>query len=177
MAEIVLVTGGSRSGKSGYAQSRAEALGGKRVFVATCPEVDAEMEERIRRHRRHRQGRGWETREEPVELERVLRMVEADVVLVDCLTLWVSNLMYAAAGEGRDFGEDEVEESSAGVMEACAGRAGKVFFVTNEVGSGIVPENPLARRFRDLVGRCNQTVAGGADEVVLLVSGIPVRIK
>lgn len=177
MAEITLVTGGCRSGKSRYAQTRAEALADKRTFVATCPPVDAEMEERIRRHRQERQGRGWETIEEPVALAQVLRTAPPGILLVDCLTLWVGNLLHAAEEAGHILLEDEVAQRSAELLESCQSQQGRVFFVTNEVGMGIVPDNAAARRFRDLLGRCNQVIAAGADEVVLLVSGIAMRVK
>lgn len=178
MVEVVLVTGGSRSGKSRHAQELAEGLEGRKVFVATCPEVDAEMEERIRRHREEREGKGWETIEEAVDLEDVLRrMKEGEVLLVDCLTLWVNNLMYETEKRGEEIGEDEVEQRCRRLLDACASRKGTVIFVTNEVGLGIVPENSLARRYRDLVGRCNQVVAAGADRVIFMVSGLPLKLK
>lgn len=189
MAEIVLVTGGSRSGKSRYAQELAEAVAGKRTFVATCPVVDEEMAERIRRHQRAR-GTGWITIEETVDLPGALRRAAGSgVVLVDCLTLWVNNLLYEetlrsdreAGVEGSagssGLSEDEMEARSREVLRACADLPGTVIFVTNEVGMGIVPDNALSRRFRDLAGRCNQVIAGGADRVVLMVSGIAATIK
>ena len=178
MARVILVTGGSRSGKSRHAQELAEKAGGQRIFVATCPAVDAEMEERIQRHREARQDRGWDTIEEPVDLEGVLRLLDrGEVLLVDCLTLWVNNLMYEGEKEGREVTEDEVAERCCRVLDACSGREGTVLFVTNEVGLGIVPDNPLARRYRDLVGRCNQVMAAGADQVMFMVSGLPMRLK
>jgi len=177
MADVVLITGGSRSGKSSYALKRAEALEAGRAFVATCPPVDEEMAARIERHQEQRRGREWETIEERLELDRVLATVSAPVVVVDCLTLWTSNLMLEAAQKGEDLDEDGMASRCARLLEICAQRDGTVFFVTNEVGLGIVPDNALSRRYRDLVGRCNQTVAAGADEVILTVSGIPVEIK
>ncbi|HOI75969.1 MAG TPA: bifunctional adenosylcobinamide kinase/adenosylcobinamide-phosphate guanylyltransferase [Syntrophales bacterium] len=189
MAEIILVTGGSRSGKSRYAQELAESMAGKRAFVATCPVVDEEMAERIRRHQRAR-GAGWITIEETVDLPGALRRAAGSgVVLVDCLTLWVNNLLYeetlrSAREDGTEgpagasgMSEDEMEARSRDVLRACADIPGTVIFVTNEVGMGIVPENALSRRFRDLAGRCNQVIAGGADRVVLMVSGIAATIK
>lgn len=177
MADVVLITGGSRSGKSSCALERAEALAAKRTFVATCPPVDEEMAARIQRHREQRRGRAWETTEEPLELDRVLATVSSPVVVVDCLTLWISNLMLEAARTGEDLDEDGMATHCARLLEVCAQLEGTVFFVTNEVGLGIVPDNPISRRYRDLVGRCNQTMAAGADEVIFTVSGIPVRIK
>ena len=174
MARIVLVTGGSRSGKSAYAQALAESLPGPKAFVATCPVVDEEMRQRIEIHRRHRRDKGWETIEEPIDLAGVLANSSYDVLLVDCLTLWVSNLMHQA---DEDITEDQIRERCGEVLAACRKRAGTVIFVTNEVGMGIVPANALARRFRDLAGRCNQTLAAEAAEVVLLTCGIPMKLK
>lgn len=174
MARVVLVTGGSRSGKSRYALERAAGLGGTRTYVATCPPaVDAEMDGRIERHRREREGCGWLTVEAALDPAGPLADCAGEVVVVDCLTLWIGNLLH----EDTRIDEDEIERRSLALFEAASGREGTVIFVTNEVGSGIVPDNPLARRFRDLAGRCNQTIAAGADEVVLLVSGISVEVK
>ena len=178
MARLVLVTGGGRSGKSRYAQNLAESAGGSRAFVATCPQVDGEMAARIVRHQQARQGRGWHTIEAPIELEAVLRhRVEFQVLLIDCLTLWVNNLVFEAERRGRQLEEEDVETRCAALLEAGRQRQGTVIAVTNEVGMGIVPENPLARRFRDLVGRGNQVMAAAADEVVFMVSGIPLKVK
>ena len=174
MAVIALITGGCRSGKSRYALERGESVeAGSRTFIATCPRVDAEMSERIRRHQREREGRGWQTVEEQTDLVRALRDTDAPIVVVDCLSLWVNNLMYADG----ETDEDSVADRCERFLEACGGREGTVLAVTNEVGLGVVPDNALARRYRDLLGRCNQTVAAGADEVVFMVSGIPNRIK
>ena len=174
MARILLVTGGCRSGKSAYAQRRAMAVPGQRAYVATCPVVDEETARRIAAHRRAREGQGWLTIEEPTDLEGVLRRHAAmDVLLVDCLTLWINNLLYEAGRAGRPL-----DEPPCGAMlqaaEACRGW---VILVTNEVGLGIVPDNPLARRYRDLVGQVNQLVAQRAEEVVLMCCGIPLPIK
>jgi len=174
MAEIILVTGGARSGKSGWAQARAETVSSDRVYVATSPVTDAEMAERIARHRQDRRGAGWRTVEETLELDRVLYgCARAGVVLVDCLTLWVNNLLM----QDEQLGEDRAAELAADVVRAAAQVAGPVFMVTNEVGWGIVPDNPLARRYRDLVGRVNQTVAAAAAEVFLVAAGQPLKMK
>ncbi|OGG49122.1 MAG: bifunctional adenosylcobinamide kinase/adenosylcobinamide-phosphate guanylyltransferase [Candidatus Handelsmanbacteria bacterium RIFCSPLOWO2_12_FULL_64_10] len=178
MARIVLVTGGCRSGKSAHAQKMAEGLPGRRAFVATCPPVDDEMRARIRRHREARERSEWHTIEEEIDLPGVVRGAQGfDVLLIDCLTLWVNNLMYEAERAGRQVEEAEVERRCRDLLSACAERPGTVIFVTNEVGMGIVPDNPASRRFRDLIGRCNQVVGAAADEVTLLVCGIPVKVK
>ncbi|NQT85601.1 bifunctional adenosylcobinamide kinase/adenosylcobinamide-phosphate guanylyltransferase [bacterium] len=175
MARVILVTGGSRSGKSAYARALAESLSARRAFVATAPITDDEMRQRILRHQRERSDADWRTLEAPVDLVGALEQARAfDVVLVDCLTLWVNNLMYEA---GRNVEEDEIAEAVGRVLAACAAHAGTVVFVTNEVGMSIVPENALARRYRDLVGRCNQTLAAGADAVTLVACGIPLHLK
>lgn len=179
MAEIILVTGGARSGKSGYAQSLAEAETGTRVFIATCPPAaetgDREMAARIDRHREQRRQKGWQTIEEQLDLAGVLQdCTSHEVLLVDCLTLWVNNLLFHGSG---DFSEDEIVEKGRELLAACAFCKGTVILVTNEVGLGIVPENPRAREYRDLVGRLNQVIARGADRVVLVTCGCPLTIK
>jgi adenosylcobinamide kinase/adenosylcobinamide-phosphate guanylyltransferase len=176
VSEIILITGGARSGKSRHAQQLAESLSGKRLFVATCPVTDEEMGQRIERHRLDRQEAGWQTVEETVNLVQVLKdNSEYEVVLIDCLTLWINNLLFTDGAN--ELSEEMVSSKVHKVVEACAARAGVVIMVTNEVGMGIVPENPLARRYRDLAGRCNQEVAAAADKVVMTTCGIPTSIK
>lgn len=178
MARIVLITGGSRSGKSGYAQQAAEALPGAHGFVATCPAVDEEMAERIRKHQERRDPNRWTTMEEPRDLARTIRGADGfAVLLVDCVTLWVNNLMYEEEQHGRVLTEEDAERHCRDLLAACADFSGTVIFVTNEVSMGIVPDNPTARRYRDLVGRCNQILARAADEVILMVCGLPVIVK
>ena len=175
---MVLVTGGCRSGKSAYAQRLAESLPSPRLFVATCPVTDEEMRLRIEMHQQSRLGRGWETVEEQVELITVFRRYgEYEVVLVDCLTLWVNNLMYYAEQAGRPIRERDTAETCRELLAAARQRRGTVIFVTNEVGLGVVPDNAMARRYRDLVGRVNQTIAAEADTVTLLTCGIPWHLK
>lgn len=178
MGRTVLITGGSRSGKSSYAQRSAEAVDGRRVFVATCPEIDEEMTARIRRHKQAREGKGWETLEESLKLSNTLRQVgDSGVILIDCLTLWINSLMYEAEQTASEIDEDRISWLAADLAATAKGVSATVFLVTNEVGSGIVPEHPSARLYRDLVGRCNQVVASAADKVIMVVSGIPLEIK
>jgi len=178
MAHLVLITGGARSGKSKLAITMGESFGNRKIFVATCPVVDEEMALRIERHRKER-GRGnWETIEESTDIVAALRRTSAyDVRVVDCLTLWVNNLMYKGDAEGVSVTEESMSACCAELMEACADLGGTVIFVTNEVGSAIVPENPLARSFRDLVGLCNRLIAEHADQVILTVCGLPLYLK
>lgn len=178
MADILLITGGSRSGKSAYAQKLAEALQGPRAYLATCPVLDEEMAERCRKHQEARSAAAWKTIEEETDIADVIRKDRThSVILVDCLTLWVNNLTFRAEQEGRLMTEEDIANGCRHMLEACGAFAGTVIFVTNEVGMGIVPDNPAGRRFRDLAGRCNQIIAAGADEVIFMVSGIPWPVK
>ncbi len=175
LAKITLVLGGARSGKSAYAEGLALAMAGEEgaLYIATAEALDTEMEERIRRHRARR-GRRWSTVEEPLELAAVL-VRHADVpvharrpIVVDCLTLWISNLM----GAGRDIGA-----AVDGLDRTLARLAAPVILISNEVGLGIVPENALARAFRDHAGFVNQRMAQRADSVVLIAAGLPLTLK
>ena len=178
MARVVLVTGGCRSGKSDYARRLAEGLPGRRVFLATATAVDEEMRQRIRNHRAAREPAGWETVEEPLALAGALDAAgPCEVVLVDCLTLWINNLLHEAGRAGSGLTEERIAGESLELLVACRRRPGTVIFVANEVGMGIVPDNAAARRYRDLAGRCNRIVAAGADTVALVVCGIPMFLK
>jgi len=178
MARIILITGGSRSGKSAYAQTFAESISGIRTYVATCPCIDEEMGERIRKHRETRQASSWQTIEETRDLASALQMAkESHVIMVDCLTLWINNLMYEAGLQGKEITEEDIAVLCRGVIEVCDDLPGTVIFVTNEVGMGIIPENPASRLYRDLAGRCNQIIAGRADVVTFMISGLPLNIK
>jgi adenosylcobinamide kinase/adenosylcobinamide-phosphate guanylyltransferase len=177
-APVILITGGSRSGKSAFAQQQAEQINGPRIFIATCPRIDSEMDERIYRHQQDREGLGWQTAEVSLRLSEELERTPAGTtVLIDCLTLWINNLMYEAEQREREISEDQIAALAEEL--GCAARAhqGQVFIVTNEVGLGIVPDNPLVRRYRDLVGRCNQVIAAFADHVFLVSCGIPLQLK
>ena len=178
MAETMLITGGCRSGKSRYAQRLAENAGTRRLFIATAPVLDEEMNRRVARHQEMRRGRGWETREETLDLADCLRRADGwDAVLCDCLTLWVNNLLYAASKKGIMLGEEEIAQRSREVCAAARSISAQVLFVTNEVGMGVVPADEISRQFRDLAGRCNQEFAAAADSVILIVSGHPIQLK
>jgi adenosylcobinamide kinase/adenosylcobinamide-phosphate guanylyltransferase len=163
---VVLVGGGSRSGKSRHALDLARRAGPRRGFLATAQALDAEMRDRIARHQAERAG-AFQTIEEPLEIAAAIRAHAAglDAIVVDCLTLWLSNLLLA----GRRPDVDELL-SAAGAAPCCV-------FVTNEVGCGVVPETELGRRFRDLAGSVNQRIAARADEVYWMAFGIPLRLK
>jgi adenosylcobinamide kinase/adenosylcobinamide-phosphate guanylyltransferase len=178
MSRMILVTGGARSGKSAYAQGLAESLPGPRTYVATCPVTDAEIAERIRKHRQARSEQAWQTLEEPLDLPAALTQATGSpTVLIDCLTLWINNLMYQAAGDNRPLFEEDVHRSCQALIEAVQRHPGTVIFVSGEVGLGIVPENREARLFRDLLGRCNQLLAASADQVTLVACGLPLHLK
>ncbi len=165
---LVLVLGGARSGKSRQAEALVESWPAPWTYVATAEAFDAEMTARIAEHRARR-PEGWVTLEAPRDLPGVLGGVPpVRPVLVDCLTLWLSNLLLA---------ERDLAAEGERLAAVLAQRSGPVVLVSNEVGSGIVPETPLGRRFRDAQGRLNQRMAAAADRVVLVVAGIPVAIK
>jgi len=177
MADIILITGGARSGKSDFALKRAERLPGRKCFVATSEVFDKEMEARVEKHRLERDHAVWTTIEEPLLPAQQIGRNEFQVYLLDCMTLWISNLMAACEKRGEICGENEIRAEVTALIEQCRIIDGTVLCVTNEVGLGIVPDNPLARRYRDLVGRCNAMVAAAADEVVLVSCGLPIFLK
>jgi adenosylcobinamide kinase / adenosylcobinamide-phosphate guanylyltransferase len=167
-AKITLITGGARSGKSRFAESLITALPPPWTYVATAEAGDAEMAARIAEHRKRR-GASWAIVEIPHELAGAFsRIDEAAPVLVDCLTFWLSNRLLAGA---------DLEKETENLASVLARRSGPLVLVTNEVGSGIVPDNALARRFRDAQGRLNQRMAVLADRVVLVVAGLPLVLK
>jgi len=165
---IVLITGGARSGKSRYAEARTLSLPGQPHYIATAEAKDVEMAARIAAHRARR-GLPWADQEAPLELAGPLTATDGTGPrLVDCLTLWLSNLIFA---------ERDLNAETQRLCSTLAEQASPVLLVTNEVGMGIVPDNALARAFRDAAGRLNQSIARLADEVQLVVSGYPLRIK
>ena len=172
MSKNILITGGCRSGKSSHALTLARGVSGEKLYVATAEALDSEMAERIARHQQER-GESWETHEEPVELIKVFKQLEtrAGVLILDCLTLWISNLLI------KDYDQEHILKEVIRLMDQSDRMQCRLIFVTNEVGAGIVPENKLARNFRDIVGAANQLVASRCDEVIHMVSGISTIIK
>ena len=169
MARVTLILGGARSGKSARALALAETCAGERGFIATAQALDEEMAERIAKHRQER-GADWILIEEPLALTSALASLTmtGSLALVDCLTLWLNNLMMA----GRD-----IEAESDQLISALSFLPGEVIFVSNEVGMGLAPETPLGRAFRDEQGRLNQRIAAIADRVEFVAAGLPLVLK
>ena len=173
MGKVILVTGGARSGKSTFALKTASSYSKKRLFLATAVAFDNEMKERIAKHQAER-GALLDTIEEPYDPGLIVRSLgpAIKVVLLDCLTVWLGNLMYR-----HEDNLSEIRNVTRKFIELLGKNPFDLIIVTNEVGWGIVPENPSSRLFRDLAGSLNQEIAGKADEVYLCACGIPVRIK
>jgi len=173
MCKVTLVTGGARSGKSRFAERLAKSFDPMRGYLATGQPGDAEMAERIARHR-SRRGDDWQTVEEPLEVTGALAGNDGrfTVVLLDCITLWLSNLLFNGDG-GAPAGLLQVKN----LTESFDSLKTPLIIVTNEVGMGIVPEHPLSRAFRDLAGEANEMIAARADEVYLTISGLPLKLK
>ena len=170
MSKRVLILGGARSGKSTFALSEASASQGKKAFLATAEALDDEMAVRIARHRSERSPE-WDTFEEPVELPSLISKVTPDypVVLVDCLTVWVSNILLRGL---------PLERYADQFLEAISSRAAvNLYIVSNEVGLGLVPDVPVGRQYRDDLGRLNANIAAAATDVYFMVAGIPMKIK
>ena len=173
MKKIVLIMGGCRSGKSRYALELASQVAEKNnIFIATLVPGDDEMKARVQRHQKER-DQHWKTFEAPISLPEAVKNhgLKGNVVVVDCLTLWLSNLLL----ENDD--PQRIEEQVHDLIQALETAQCSIFLVSNEVGTGIVPENRLARLFRDMAGLANQKVAACADSVVWMVAGIPVLVK
>lgn len=178
MHRLVLVLGGVRSGKSRFAQELAQRLGGEDVlFVATAEAGDAEMSRRIDHHRRSRPA-AWKTLEQPRETGRALLELEDSppVILVDCLTLLVSNLLLQSDGDA-ETAERRVSAEIEALIAAARQRSATMIIVSGEVGQGLVPESPLGRMFRDLLGWANQSLAAEAEATYLMVAGLAVEVK
>ena len=169
--ELILVLGGTRSGKSSWALHYTEAQYRSHLFLATARSLDEEMAERIRLHKSSR-GPDWQLIEEPIEISEAIRTRCSDVeaVLIDCLTVWLSNVLLEKGDEGIDRYQDDF-------LETLSAREQTVVVVSNEVGMGVVPESPLGRKFRDLSGQINQKIAAMADKVIFLTAGLPMVLK
>jgi adenosylcobinamide kinase/adenosylcobinamide-phosphate guanylyltransferase len=170
--KIYFITGGARSGKSAFAESLAKGITGKRAYIATAQALDAEMAVRIQRHQEQR-GVAWDTYEEPLAVAELIKKLSGcyQLALLDCLTLWLSNVI------AHEDGENAVSSRSDELVGAIKSFEGSCIVVSNEVGLGIVPDNPLARIFRDFAGILNQRMARVADDVYFMAAGIPVKIK
>jgi len=182
---IIFITGGARSGKSSFALREAEKVGGHKLFIATATALDAEMTARIERHRKER-GRNWDTAEVPLKIGETLKNQGAfySAILIDCLTLWLFNVMEGqaetSANDARTAAAiDALAEDLKDIQQSPQrfNHLTAIFIVSNEVGMGIVPDNRAARLFRDMAGSLNQKIAQIADEVYLLVSGLPLQLK
>ncbi|WP_026019526.1 bifunctional adenosylcobinamide kinase/adenosylcobinamide-phosphate guanylyltransferase [Komagataeibacter europaeus] len=167
MQGCIFVLGGARSGKSRFAENLFPQWPAPWTYLATCQPHDGEMTERVAHHRARR-GAGWHTVEEPLDLPVALDAAGTSPVLVDCLTLWLTNLM---------LGEHDIAAATRALLDALGRRAGPTVLVSNEVGQGIVPDNALARRFRDEAGWLHQSVARDVARVVFVVAGLPMEMK
>jgi adenosylcobinamide kinase/adenosylcobinamide-phosphate guanylyltransferase len=173
MADLIFVTGGARSGKSRFAQAQAEKHPGQLLYVATALGSDEEMVARITRHQAER-GPRWVTLEEPLDWVTLLpnQAQENAAILVDCVTIWISNLLVI---EGLD--ENLILERTDAAIVAMQSLACPVYVVSNEVGQGVVPVSPLGRTFRDIAGRVNQRMSSASNDAWMLVAGLPLRLK
>jgi adenosylcobinamide kinase/adenosylcobinamide-phosphate guanylyltransferase len=173
MAEITLITGGTRSGKSRLAQTVAGTRKGKKIFVATACAFDEEMKDRIQRHREER-GERFITIEEPYDPGIAIKNLSEvpSVIIIDCLTVWMGNMLHVF-----DNKQVEIDEKVKNLFSVLDFPPCDLVIVTNETGMGIVPDNTLARKFRDFAGEINRMVSGKADNVYLCVCGIPITVK
>ena len=182
-SQIILCSGGARSGKSEFAERLALATAGRKAYVATGQAFDEEMIDRIKKHQ-ERRGEIWNNFEVPLHLAKEWKNISqsADVILIDCLTMFTTNHMMA---HGSIQGQQDANQLEAAVLtelealltsiKSCEGKT--VIFVTNEIGLGIVPDNKLARYFRDIAGRVNRTVATAADKLYVTISGVTIELK
>lgn len=170
--KLIFITGGCRSGKSRFALDYANRHFSRKLYLATCEILDEEMAQRVEMHKKMR-GPDWQTIEEPLEVVQKIRQYgnEVEVILLDCITLWLSNLLMGWDDDGRVM--EEVEK----LTEALKESPSSFILVSNEVGMGIVPADPFSRRFRDIAGWANQKLAESVDTVIFMVSGIPIFLK
>ncbi len=177
MSRTIFITGGARSGKSVFAEKLALEFKAPLCYLATAQALDGEMTDRIKLHK-DRRGEQWQTVEEPLDLSAALSDCDGrhQVILVDCITLWLSNLLFAYENLDGDL-EERIMRDVRQLADTLSGMTTTVILVSNEVGMGIVPENRLARLYRDIAGRANQALAAAADEVHVVISGIPLRLK
>ena len=174
---VTLYTGGCRSGKCRLACQRATQLSENVCFIATCIPQDEEMKRRVKKHQQQRPA-GWHVIEKPLNVAEAIRSVDRQqypVILVDCLTLWVCNLMCQKARPVKT--EQDIAIEAERLIESVREYGSDVLFVSNEVGMGIMPDNEMSRVYMDLAGRCNQVVAAGADTVIFVVSGVGLTLK
>lgn len=177
--KLIFITGGARSGKSNFAEKIANGFGKSVAYLATAQPLDEEMAFRIKKHREKRLN-NWETYEEPIEVRELVNRLglEKEVILVDCLTLLTSNLLLREEDKVEDHKrQEEVLLEIEKLAEVCYKVSAQTIIVSNEVGMGLVPDNPLGRVYRDILGRANSIIADKADEVFMMVSGIPLKIK
>ena len=185
--KIIFITGGARSGKSSFALAKCLTLQGRKAYIATAEALDEEMTKRIEQHKKQR-GKDWDTYEEPLKITEVMRELDGNyaALVVDCLTLWLSNLFMKTQSKGYGLQTIEAEiqkllDSLGQFKSSVAGDPGSgfcsLYIVSNEVGMGIVPENETARNFRDIAGILHQKIAEVSDEVYLMVAGIPMKMK
>lgn len=174
---VVLVTGGARSGKSSYVEARARGLAGERVsYIATAVASDDDMRARIAKHRASRPHE-WETLEAPLDVGSAIRSARHDVVILDCITMLAAGAIGRSSGKSRDSVDAATDAAIAAVLHATVSRDGMLLAVTNEVGMSVHPPTALGLWFQDALGRANQHLAAHAKEVVLMVSGVPLIIK
>jgi adenosylcobinamide kinase / adenosylcobinamide-phosphate guanylyltransferase len=185
--KIVFIIGGARSGKSSFALAQALTVAGRKAYIATAEALDEEMTERIEQHKTQR-GKEWDTYEEPLKIAGVMKELcgNYSAVVLDCLTLWLSNLFMKTQSKKNGLGpiETEIQELLDSLRQckssaACVSGSGfcSLYIVSNEVGMGIVPENEAARKFRDMAGILHQKIAEVSDEVYFLAAGIPIKMK
>ena len=172
-SRVTIILGGARSGKSRFSQKLGESVTGKRLIIATAQPLDDEMRKKIKIHKISR-GKNWKTIEEPLEISKVIweNGERYGLILIDCLTIWVSNLRERFVGD-----EEKILEEVRRLEEAVKGIDARFIIVSNEVGMGIVPDNKMARQFRELLGIVNQRMAELSDKVILMVSGVPMIVK